>query len=126
MRLKGTTESLELVTSSTAPLDVTIDWTESTVTAGDLVNAATDSSTLAITTATTTTILAAGGAAGIRREVTKLHIRNKHASTANTITLQKDVGGTNFEIIEITIGADQTLQYSREDGWRIIGANARS
>jgi hypothetical protein len=120
VRLQGTTESLELVTSSTGALDVLVDWSESEIISGDISKGAIYSDDFALVTATTTTILAAAAAAGIRREVSRLSVRNKSNSLANQVTLQKDVAGTNFEYFKATLSVGDTLQYSPQDGWSII------
>jgi hypothetical protein len=123
MRLQGTTESLELVTSSVAPIDVLIDWSESEIVASDISKAQTFSDEFAITTANTFTLVAAAAAAGLRRDITRINIRNKSNSLANQLTLQKDVSATNFEYFKVTIGVGETLQYTPVSGWSVIDAS---
>ena len=92
--LQNTTDKLQLITSSTADIHVVasyadMDNTTKAVTVGRQVTA--------IVTATTTDILAAP-ASGSSRALTDLKIGNKHASTANDITLQYNANATLYEL----------------------------
>jgi hypothetical protein len=85
INLKGTAEILQLVTSAAGAIDVlgaTVDWDEATETGQDP-----DGFSAGITTATTTALIA--GAAGLRRNVAFLSIKNVHATVSNTVTLQR-------------------------------------
>lgn len=115
--LTNTTHTLELISSSTSALNYTISWADITTT--DFTPGSTDG---AITTATTTTVLAAP-AASTQRQVKFISVANKGAST-QTITLQKDVSGTNYVILpSVSLLADQTLQYIDGEGFTIRNAS---
>ena len=103
--LTATTDKFKLVTSSAASLDVHasfVDLSGTTVTPGK--------QNTAIALATTTDIVAAPGASTTRNLKT-LHVRNKHASTANDVTIVFDQNGTDFELIKVTLGAGESLHY---------------
>ena len=114
MLLTDTTHTLELVSSSTSSMDYLISWADITTTT--FTPGSTEGN---IATATTTVILAAP-AASTTRQVKMLSIANK-GTVAQTITLQKDVSATNYEILpSITLGANESLQYTEEKGFQIL------
>jgi hypothetical protein len=112
--LSGASDGLRLVTSSTANLDVVAgfgDYASGTVTPGRQLTT--------IGSAATTTIVAAPGAS-TQRTVRFLTIRNRHASTANTITLQVFDGTTAFEVYKVTLAAGEALVYDEAAGFSYI------
>lgn len=117
--LTNTTHILELVTSSTASVDYSISYVDmdsTTFTPGS-----TDG---AITTVTTTTILSAP-ASSTQRQVKMMSIANK-GTASNTVTVQKDVSGTNYEILPaIVLGADESLQYIDGKGFSVLDSSGR-
>lgn len=115
--LSATTESLELVTTTTAALDVVISYIEYTASAATPAAAQT-----AITTATTTTILAAPGAS-TQRQVKRMTIRNTSATSTNTLTLQKDVSGTNYTSWKASLGPGETLSMDSEGELHTYGSD---
>lgn len=99
MILAATNESIELVTSSTSAVHVVASWVDITTSAFTA-----DSSEAVISSATDTTIVAAPGSS-TQRQVKRLTIRNAGAA-ANTVTVQKDVAGTEYEITpDVTLAA---------------------
>ena len=115
--LDATTDSLELVTTTTAALDVVVSFVEYTASA-----ATPSASESAITTATTTTILAAPGAS-TQRQVKRLTIRNTSTTATNTLTLQKDVSGTNYTSWKASLGPGETLAMDSEGELHIYGSD---
>ena len=90
--LMASTDSLELVTTSAANIDYTVsyaDHTTSTFTPGAAQGT--------IASATTTTIVSAP-AASTQRQIKLITILNRHATTAQGITLQKDVSATDYQL----------------------------
>lgn len=84
-----TTDALEVVTTTTAAVDYTVsfaDHTTTTFTPGK--------SAGQITTATTTTIVSAP-AASTTRQLKGVTLRNASTTTANSLTIQRDVSGAN-------------------------------
>jgi len=110
------TDSLELVTSAACTLDVVVsyvDYTSSAATPGAQVTA--------ITTATTTTVLSAP-AASTQRQVKRLNARNK-STTACTVTMQRDVSATNYELYSTSLGADDTFTIDSEGERHVYGSD---
>lgn len=116
--LSGTSDVLQLVSSSTSALDVHasfVDKNGSTITPGRAL--------AAITTATTTTIVSAAGSSTFRT-VKTLTIRNKGGAT-NIATVRFFDGSVAYEINEAVLGPDCSLQYHENAGWWITDSQGR-
>lgn len=114
--LKSTTETLEVATSTTSAIDVSVsyaDLTSTTLTGG--------SQETAITTATTTTILSAP-AASTQRQVKFISIENK-GSASNAITIKKDISATEYIMYSATLKAGESLQFAQEGGFSKHSSN---
>lgn len=122
INLRGTTDTLELVTSAAVTVDVMISWV-------DYVDAATTASpnrtATAITTGTTTTILAAAGGATTTRNAKTINIRNKHASSSNTVTVNQNISSALYQLAKATLLAGETLTFVEGVGWRVYDANGQ-
>ncbi len=119
MNLFGANDTLRLVSSSAANLDVVA------------LHATTDGSATqkgktrtGIASAATTVIVPAPGA-GLERTIYDLKIRNRHASLANTITLQDFDGTTAFELLKVTLAAGEALIYDGISGWTYLNAQGQ-
>lgn len=108
--LTATTQILEVTTASATAVDVFVSYADHT-TAGAVLG---DEQTL-ITTATTTTILAAP-AASTQRQVKLISINNTGA-TPNTVTVKKDISGTEYHLFYTTLQANENLTYVDGKGW---------
>lgn len=109
MILKST-QKLQIVTSSTAPLDVWGSYIESPTpfAPADSVTP-TPVNPTQITTATTTDVVAAPSS-GYVRNVVELGGRNTHASTSNDITVQlNDSGGADPTMFQCTLLAGESF-----------------
>lgn len=113
-------QTLELVTSSASSTDYHVSWTDITTTTF------TPGSTQGnIASATTTTILAAP-ASSTQRQVKMITVANK-GTLSLTVTLQKDVSATDYEILcSATLGLDESLQYIEKTGFVLIDAVGNS
>jgi hypothetical protein len=114
--LTGASDVLRVVTSSTANIDVVVgfaDYATGTVTPGR--------SLTTIASAATTTIVAAPGAS-TQRTIRFMSIRNRHASTANTITLQLFDGTTAFQIHSLALAAGEALVYDEANGFTYLSS----
>lgn len=114
--LDGSDDVLRVVTSAAVTVDVAAGFAShasGTITPGRQFTA--------ITTATTTTVVAAPGAS-IQRTIRFLSIRNKHATTACTVTLELFNGTSAFEIYEVTLAAGEQLLYDEANGWQYLSA----
>lgn len=113
--LTNTTETLELTTSSTAGIDYQINWIDVVA-----ATSATPGSTQGkITTATTTTILSAP-ASSTSRQVKSIFIRNIDGTTSNTISVNKDVSGTNYVLTaDLILQPGESASYEDGVGWAL-------
>ena len=115
--LDSVNDTVTVVTSASGSIDVhaaIVEW--------DGTISTPSSEEAAITTATTTTVVAAPASAK-QRTVKTLNIRNKHASTSNTVTVNKVVSAVLTELIKCTLLAGETL-VSREGVWFRYDSNA--
>lgn len=114
--LEASTDALELVTSSAASTDYNCSWTDSTTTAFTPGKSAGN-----IASATTTTIVAAPSAS-TQRNVLNCTIRNAGA-VSNTLTLQRDISGTNRTMISLALAAGETLMLTQEGEFAVLSAS---
>ncbi len=110
LNLTATNHILELVTTGSGAVHVVASYTDNnagTKTAG--------SQTTIISSATTTTIISAPGAS-ITREVTGVNVE---AVAGNTVTVQKDVAGTDHQLIgPAALTTGQRIEFTSAAGWR--------
>lgn len=111
----GTTDVLRIVTSATANIDVVGTYVTNSepATFGAIRQA--------VASATTTTLADAPGS-GLKRDVISLTIRNRHASAANTVTLQIFDGSTAWEIVKFTLAAGEQATFDGLHGWAYLNA----
>lgn len=112
--LASTSDKLRVTTSAATTVDVHASWVDlvapSTVTPGR--------TNTAISTATTTDVVASP-ASSTYRTCKSLHIRNRHASTSNDITVIHTDGTTPVELIKVTLAAGDVLAYDEGSGWSV-------
>lgn len=114
--LTPTSDIIRLVTSSAANLDIAAFYADingSTVTPGNQLTT--------IGSITTTTIVGAPSA-DTRRTIRHLSIRNRHASTINTVTIEIFNGTTSFELRKVSLAAGEELYYDEAAGWIYVNA----
>lgn len=110
--LKATTETLEITTSSVADIDYSISYADITTT-----TFLPSTSEGKIVTAATTPVLSAP-AASTQRQVKLITITNRHASTANTVLVKKDISTVEYNLTPVvTLLAGETMQYIDGSGW---------
>lgn len=113
--LTSTSDKVQVVSSSTAPLEVHatfVDATASTTPVPDRKNTE-------ITTATTTDVVASP-AASTYRNVQTLLIRNAHASTSNDVTVRHTDGTTAVDVFKVTLAAGEAIQYLDGVGFQVL------
>ena len=118
--LANTSSLLNIITSSTANIDVHasyMDYNGSSFTPGV--------KNTAIVTATTTAIVNSPGFS-VYRTVKTITIRNKHATTVNTITVIHTDGTTQVELLKITLASDEVLHYHESAGFWVTDAFGRT
>lgn len=115
----NTTDKLQLVTSSAANLDVHVSYMDKNQSTG----AISESRQLtAISSATTTDVMAAPGAT-VTRNLKTLHVRNKHASLANTVTVVYDANATDYGLHKVNLLAGDSLEYIEGIGFFVLASN---
>ena len=120
MYLNASTDKLEIVlggTVATNQLNWNVSYQDITSTGMTLPQSAGAGNT---NNATAVDIVAAP-AASTTRQVTHINVFNADTATA-TVTIQKDVSGTNYVLISYAVTSGDTLMWSREDGWRLAKA----
>lgn len=112
--LKATTETLEVTTSSSSATDCHVSFVD----LSSFALSGVSSQETAISSATTTTILSAPGSS-TQRQVKFLTILNKGTST-NTISVKKDISGTEYVLFTATLAAGEKLSYTDGNGFKKI------
>jgi len=119
MLLLSNTSKIQVVTSAAVTVDVQASHVDVVIATGVVTpNAPTNT---AITTAATTDVVASP-ASGSSRSVQAINVRNKHASSANGITMLHTDGTTVVELIKATLAAGEQLAYEDSRGWQVIDA----
>jgi hypothetical protein len=114
--LIATNQTLELNTSATSNIDVSISYVDHTTTGGTL-----GTQDTLITSATDTTILSAP-ASSTQRQVKMISINNT-STTINAVTIKKDVGGTEYDIIRVQLSQFERLEYTDMLGWEVYSSS---
>lgn len=121
MLLSDTTHAFEFATSSAATIHWNSFWVETsdpptTITPGS------DQGT--VSSATDTTLVPAPGAASTFRKL-KFASWHNAGSTANEITVQKDVSGTEYPIVSIILQPGETLTFAETQGFNVLDESGR-
>lgn len=117
--LNTVNKTLELVTSSSATIHVSISYIDTNSTF-----APKESNSL-INTAGTTTILAAP-ASGNHHGAKNISVFNAHASTSNTVGIQLNANSTIIELAQAVLLPGESLQWSDASGWYTLDAQGRT
>jgi len=116
--LSATTHILELTTSSAASTDWNVSWVDATST-----TFTPSSGQGTVTSATTTTIVSAPGAS-TQRGVKFISVYN-NGTASQTVTVKKDVSGTEYILYKATIIPGESVQYADGPGWGIFDGQGR-
>jgi len=114
--LTSTSDLVQLVTTSTATLDVHATWLDNT--AGAITPGRTNSE---IVTATTTTVVGSP-AASTQRNLQTLLVRNAHASASNTVTIRHTDGTVVADVFSVTLAAGEVLQFLDSVGFQVLAS----
>ncbi len=114
--VNGTTDKLQLITSSAATVDVHASWAD--LNAGTVTPGRTNT---AISSGATTDIVATP-ASSTTRNVKTLHINNKDASLSCDVTVVYNANGTSFNLCKFTLRAGDTLEYIEGIGFFVIAS----
>ena len=115
--LTGTSDLIQVVTGQAVTTDVHASWVDNA--SGTITPGRTNT---AISGATTTTVVGSPGAS-TQRNVQTLVVRNKHASSSVTITVQHTDGVTPVELVKLTLATGEELQYIDGSGWAVLDTN---
>lgn len=102
--LTATNHTLELQTSTTSGIDVYVSYVDITTSGGTPWD-----TQASITTVTTTTILSAP-ASSTQRQIKMISLNNS-GTASNTITVKKDVWGTEYTIWDFTLKPWEAMRY---------------
>jgi hypothetical protein len=111
--LASTSDLLRVITAQAVTVDVHASWADlngTTVTPGR--------TNTPITTSATTTVVASP-ASSTYRTVKTLTIRNRHASSANDVTVVHTDGTNAMELIKCTLSAGDALHYDEHQGFTV-------
>jgi len=111
---------VRVVTTGTADIEVHVSFVDFTI-SGDVFLP--DGQNTLITTATTTTICATPGGPPNRRNVKSIHIRNDHASAANTVTVEMTNGVTAVALFKVTLAAGEVCLMNDAGAWFVYDIN---
>lgn len=114
--LTATNHVLRLVTDAAATVDVHASWVDRSGTTD-----AAGSTNTAISTAATTAVVAAP-AASTARNVRTLRVRNRHASTSVTVTVELFNGTTAYQLDRQVLGPGASLSFDDAMGFRLSPA----
>jgi hypothetical protein len=118
MYLSATTDKIQVVLSAT----VTTNQLQCVASYQDVTSAGMtlpQLSNQALTNNATAVDLVGAAAASTTRQVTHINIYNSD-TVAATVTVQKDVSGTDYLLTKALLQVGSTLQWSRESGWNIL------
>lgn len=123
MYLSATNQSIQIVlggTVTTNQLAWTTSWQEID-TDGMILP---QSSSSGLTNNTTDVDIVAAPAASITRQVTVINVYNAD-TVAATVIIKKQITSTDYTLINRTLQAGDTLQWTREVGWQIVAAGSQ-
>lgn len=113
--LASASDLVRVVTSAAVTTDVHASWVDVTVATGVIVVGRTNT---LISTATTTTVVGSP-TSGDMRTLKTLTVRNRHASTAQDVTILHSDGSNIPELIKVTLSAGDALHYDEHRGWTV-------
>jgi hypothetical protein len=116
--LTATTHALELQTSSSSSTDWTCSYVDMDA------SATTPGSDQGNVASATTTTIAAAPAASTQRQIKHITIRNKNTA-AQTVTVKKDVSGTEYTVFTATLASGEGAEYTDGKGWTCFDGQGR-
>jgi hypothetical protein len=114
--LASISSEIHVVTSAAVTTDVHASWVDDT--AGAIIPGALNS---LITTATNTIVVTSPGSS--YRNVKFMSFANRHATLAQTVTVQHYDGANTVQLVKVTLQPGDTLLYPGEDQWVVLDAN---
>lgn len=120
----SSTDKLEIVLGSS----VTTNQLEWVVSYQDITSAGMtlpQSSSQGTTNDTTTVDMVTAPAASTNRQVVHISVFNDD-TTSETVIIKKDVSGTEYILVEVLLQANDTLEWSRETGWKVTSGTSQA
>ena len=113
--LTAVTETLELVTANAGSVDYTAAWADLTTTTF------TPGTQQANVASAATTTIAPAPAAATQRQIKLLTVRNRHASSSQTVMVQKHAGGTQIVLTpNVVLAPGEVLEYLDGQGFSVL------
>lgn len=121
LNLISTSDKVTLTPSSVADLEVRADFMDATGSAGVVVadTFKPGNQHTAFTTAVVADIVTAPGSNVIRR-VESIAVRNKHATTSNTVTIAVVNGSSTKELLKVALAAGEELVMNSTGAWFVF------
>jgi hypothetical protein len=119
--LSATNQSLELVTSTANAVHWSVAWTDVDKSGASTV--ATPGSAHGTVSAATDTTIVAAPSASVYRVVTEVSV--VAVGGACTVTVQKDVAGTEYAVHVGALLVGQKLGYAKDSGWDVYNADGQ-
>jgi hypothetical protein len=110
--LTSASDQLQIVTSAAGAIDVHATWVDTKPSDGTIVPGRTNT---AIITAATTSV-AGSPAASLQRNVKTLHVRNKHATVVNDVTIRHSDGTVAVELYKRTLQPQDEIELTDQGG----------
>jgi hypothetical protein len=121
MLLTSTADKVQLVTSAAIATDVHATYLDHDAAASPEDRVVPGRRNTAIATATTTDIVTSPGT-GVTRNVREMHVRNKHATDPQSVTVRHTDGTVTVELCTATLLAGERLSYSDGRGFEVYDA----
>lgn len=111
--LTSTNDQMQVIASVAGTLDVHASWVDTVTSTGTVTPGRTNTTII-----TAATISVAGSpAASTQRNVKTLHIRNKHATLSNDITIQHSDGTVVSQLFKRTLAPGGEIEYTDQGGF---------
>lgn len=114
--LVSTSDKIEVVTTTTANLDVHASFMDAPIPITSSSNTTPGNQNTTISTATTTEVVSEPSSSVVRN-VRKLVVRNRHASASNDVTVRHVNASLTVEIIKVRLASGDQLIYEEGLGW---------
>jgi hypothetical protein len=118
MQLTGTSDIIRVVTSASGAVAVHASWVDNN--SGVITPNRTNTASI---TGTTTTTVVGSPSSSHQIRVRQLIIRNTHASTTNTVTVQHYDGTNSEDVFKATLLAGESIVYTDVNGFVYYDAN---
>lgn len=119
--LTTTNDIIRVVTTTAASTDYAVGWVD----LDDTTMVGPGSTQGNIASATTTTITAAPSS-GQQRKVQSVWITNVSTTTSNTVTVVKDVSGTQYRLYQASLNVGESIHYTDGIGFSVRDANGKT